>query len=455
MAGTVAGRAAGRRSLEQLLGDCVHCGFCLPACPTYALWGEEMDSPRGRIHLIGQMVRGAPVEGAVTEHLDRCLSCMGCLTACPSGVRYDELIETARTRIEEEVRRPWGERATRAAMFGLFPYPSRLRLARAGLAVAERSGLRRLARHPAVARRLPAVLRAMEAVAPPVAPTLAAAESLPAFIAAQGERRGRVAMLTGCVQSVFFPAVNAATARVLAAEGFDVLVPPGQGCCGALSSHTGRHAEAVRFARATISAFEASGADAVVVNAAGCGSAMKEYERLLGASAGGADAGAGAGAAGWAARGRRFSARVRDLAELLVEVGPRAERHPLELTVAYHDACHLAHAQGIRDQPRALLAAIPGISLREVGDRDLCCGSAGVYNLLQPEAAAELGERKARNVLATGANLLVTSNPGCLMQIAGAAERLGRPIRSAHLAEVLDASLNPADQPRASDAVDG
>jgi glycolate oxidase iron-sulfur subunit len=412
-------------TLEELLADCVHCGFCLPACPTYVLWGEEMDSPRGRIHLIGQAARGAPLAGTLTEHLDRCLSCMGCVSACPSGVRYGELIERARTRVEDEVRRPWRERAVRSAIFAVFPYRARLRLARAALGAGERSGLRRLVRRPAVAARLPAVMRSMEAVAPPVGPV----EVVPPFLPAQGERRGRVAVLTGCVQSVFFSPVNAATARVLAAEGFDVVVPPVQGCCGALSGHSGRHGEAVRFARATIAAFESSGADAVVVNAAGCGSAMKEYERLLG------------GDADWAARGRRFSARVRDLAEFLVDVGPRATRHPLELTVAYHDACHLAHAQGIRAQPRALLRAIPGLELREIAEGDLCCGSAGVYNLLQPDAASELGERKAGNVIATGAELLVTSNPGCLMQIAAAAERLGRPIVTAHLAEVLDRAL--------------
>ncbi len=416
----------GRRPLTELLEDCVHCGFCLPACPTYVLWGEEMDSPRGRIHLIGQATRGAPLAGALAEHLDRCLSCMGCMTACPSGVRYDELIETARARVEAEVARPWRERATRSAIFGLFPYPRRLRVARAGLAFAERSGLRRLTGHRAVARRMPPVLRAMEALSPPVTEI----EPLPARLAAEGERRGTVAMLTGCVQRVFFSGVNAATQRVLAAEGFDVVVPTGQGCCGALSGHSGRHEEAARFARATIAAFEQSGATAVVVNAAGCGSAMKEYGRLL------------ADDPAFAERAARFSART---SATWPSFSPRRGRAPGATHCRWPSP---TTTPATSPTPRAsapsrgrLLRAIPGLELREVPDGDLCCGSAGVYNLLQPEPAAELGERKARNVLATGAEVLVTANPGCLMQIRAAAARLGSELATAHLAEVIDASI--------------
>jgi glycolate oxidase iron-sulfur subunit len=423
---------------RELIDDCVHCGFCLPTCPTYVLWGEETGSPRGRIHLMAQALDGAPLSGAFTAHIDSCLSCMGCMTSCPSGVKYDQLVAATRAQIERNVRRPAGERAARAFIFGLFPHPRRLRVARAALAAADAAGLRRWMRHPAVAAQLPSAVQAMVSVAPPAAPVA----RVPRRIPAAGPRRGTVAMLTGCVQSVFFSSVNAATARVLAAEGFDVEIPPLQGCCGALSAHAGREAEAIRYAKATIDTLGAASAGQVVVNAAGCGSAMKEYGRLL------RDEGAYAG------RAEQFAARTRDLSEFLVEVGPRAPRHRLDATIAYHDACHLAHAQGIRDAPRALLDAIPGLERREIAEGQLCCGSAGVYNLLQPGPARELGDRKASNLRATGADFLVTTNPGCMMQIRAAAERAGWPVVPLHLAEVLDASVRgtrlpgPASPPR-------
>jgi glycolate oxidase iron-sulfur subunit len=236
-------------------------------------------------------------------------------------------------------------------------------------------------------------------------------------------------MLTGCVQSAFFPEVNSATVRVLAAEGCEVLIPAGQGCCGALSVHNGRKAEAQRFARRLIDTFEKLEMDYFVVNAAGCGSSLKEYDVLLSDDP------------SYAARAAAFTAKVRDLAELLAELGPVAKRHPLPLTIAYHDACHLGHAQGVRAQPRALLNGIPDLKLKEIADPELCCGSAGIWNVLNPEPAAELGDRKARNVLETGAELLVTANPGCLMQVATAMTRQGGSIALAHTAQVLDASI--------------
>ncbi|MEV0203221.1 (Fe-S)-binding protein, partial [Nonomuraea sp. NPDC050691] len=243
---------------------------------------------------------------------------------------------------------------------------------------------------------------------------------LPRLVRARGPRRAVVGMLTGCVQREFFPQVNAATARVLALEGCDVVIPPGQGCCGALSVHSGREDQARRLARRTIRVFERAGVDTVVVNAAGCGSSMKEYGELFGAEP---------------------AFRVRDLSEFLAELGPVATRHPLPVVAAYHDACHLAHAQGVRSQPRALLAAIPGLELREVPEAAICCGSAGTYNIFRPEAARDLGDRKAKGVASTGAELLVSANPGCTMQIAAAMRRAGAAIRVAHTAEVLDASL--------------
>ncbi|MEU7692489.1 4Fe-4S dicluster domain-containing protein [Microbispora sp. SCL1-1] len=400
----------------ELIKDCVHCGFCLPTCPTYVLWGEEMDSPRGRIHLMGQHVEGTPVTGAMAGHFDACLGCMACVTACPSGVRYDRLIEQTRAVVEREhVRRP-DERAIRALVFALFPYRRRLR--------AMRLPMRLIRRLQSFLEEVHPSLGAMAELAPAVPRPV----RLPPLVRARRRRRARVGLLTGCVQGEFFPQVNAATARVLALEGCDVVIPPRQGCCGALSLHSGREDEAKRFARRTIETFERAGVDAVVVNAAGCGSSMKDYAEVL------------AGEPGWAARAEAL--RTRDLAEFLIELGPVAERRPLPLTVAYHDACHLAHAQGVRAQPRELLRAIPELELREIEESAICCGSAGTYNLLQPEAARELGDRKAERVLAAGADVLVSANPGCTMQIAAAVRRAGKgEIRVAHTAEVLDASL--------------
>jgi glycolate oxidase iron-sulfur subunit len=415
------------RDLEldpALISDCVHCGFCLPTCPTYLLWGEEMDSPRGRIHLMGQHVEGTPVTPAMAGHLDACLGCMACVTACPSGVRYDRLIEQGRAVVEREHERDPQDRAIRGLVFGLFPYPRRLRALRVPLALGERLRPRL---QPLLTRVHPS-LGAMAELAPPVTSPVAAPPRLPPRVAARGPRRAVVGMLTGCVQGAFFPGVNAATARVLAMEGCDVVIPPGQGCCGALSIHSGRAEQAVRFARRTIRTFERAGVRTIVVNAAGCGSTMKEYAEVL------------ADEPEWAARARAI--RTVDFAEFLAELGPAAPRHPLPLSVAYHDACHLAHAQGIRTQPRQLLRAIPGLELREIAESAICCGSAGTYNLFQPEAARELGDRKAERVRATGADLLVSANPGCTMQIAAAARRAGHgEPRVAHTAEVLDAAL--------------
>jgi len=408
-----------------LIGDCVHCGFCLPTCPTYVLWGEEMDSPRGRIHLMKQGVEGEPLTDSMVGHFDACLGCMACVTACPSGVQYDRLIETTRAQVERRHERTRRDRALRGAIFALFPYPKRLRALRGPLRVWQRIGGDRLLRRTGVLERFSPRLAAMERLAP----RLDKAERLPERLAAVGARRAVVGMLTGCVQREFFPAVNAATARVLAAEGCDVVLPASQGCCGALSVHNGREPEALRFARALIDSFADAGVEWIVVNAAGCGSSMKEYAELLRDDPAYAD------------RAAAFAAKVRDVSEILVELGPVALRHPLPVTAAYHDACHLAHAQGVRAQPRELLRGIPGLELREIADPEICCGSAGIYNVLFPEPARELGDRKAANVLATGADLLVTANPGCLMQVAASVERAGGSIVLAHTVEVLDASI--------------
>jgi glycolate oxidase iron-sulfur subunit len=416
----------------ELIADCVHCGFCLTTCPTYVLWGEEMDSPRGRIYLMNQGLGGEPLSGSMVEHFDRCLGCMACVTACPSGVRYDRLIEDTRAQVERRHTRTPRQRALRAAIFALFPYPRRLRLLRGPLRAYQAVGLQRLVARSGLLERLAPTLATLDSLAP----RLRGVPRPPRRVPARGPRRAVVGMLTGCVQSAFFPDVNSATIRILAAEGCDVLTPSEQGCCGALSVHNGREAEAQRFARKLIDTFEPLGIDYLVVNAAGCGSSLKEYGELLRDDP------------AYAARAQAFAAKVRDLSEVLTELGPVADRHPLPVTVAYHDACHLGHAQGVRAQPRALLRAIPGLAVREIADPEICCGSAGIWNVLNPEPAAELGERKARTVLATGAELLVTANPGCLMQVAASVRKLGGEIALAHTAQVLDASIRGLDVDR-------
>ena len=411
-----------------LIGDCVHCGFCLPTCPTYVLWGEEMDSPRGRIYLMKEGLEGEPMSDSMVSHWDACLGCMACVTSCPSGVQYDTLIEQTRAQVERNYDRSAKDKALRGLIFSLFPHPKRLRLMRGPLRLMQKTGLDKAMRRTGLLDRVAPQLAAMERLAPRLGKPL----PLPPYIQATGERRSVVGMLTGCVQGAFFPGVNAATARVLQAEGCDIVVPATQACCGALSVHNGREPEGQDFARALIDSFESSGVEYVVVNAAGCGSTMKEYAALL------------ADDPAYAERAKTFADRVRDVAEILDELGPVAPRHPLEVTVAYHDACHLAHAQGVRAQPRRLLDAIPGLELKEIAEAELCCGSAGIYNILNPEPAQELGDRKAANIVATGAQLLVTANPGCLMQVTSAIERSGHPMGMAHTVEVLDASIRGA-----------
>jgi glycolate oxidase iron-sulfur subunit len=420
---------------RKLIDECVHCGFCLPTCPTYQSWGQEMDSPRGRIVLMKSLATGAePLTPDVVRHFDRCLGCMTCVTACPSGVNYEALIEETRAEVERGHHRPASDRLFRAALFWLFPHPGRLRLAALGQLIYVATGLRWLAHALRLVRLLPRRVRALESLMPPVSLRQITAR-LPSRATAQGARRARVALLAGCVQRVYFPGVNQATVRVLRAEGCDVVVPRRLGCCGALSLHVGRDEEARRLARRAIAAIERADVDHVVVNAAGCGSAMKHWERLL------------AGDPAWRTRAAAAAAKVRDVSELLVALGPAAERHPLEVSLAYHDACHLQHAQRIRAQPRELLAAIPGVKLVELADSEQCCGSAGVYNLLEPESAREIGARKVDAVLAAAPELLVSANPGCTLHIQMLLRERGHAIRTAHVIEVVDASIRGAALP--------
>ena len=411
----------------DLIRDCVHCGFCLPTCPSYAVFEDEMDSPRGRILLmrIGHE-EGAEISPEMVTHFDRCLGCMACVTACPSGVQYDRLIESTRPQLERQTDRAWSTRVVRRGVFELFTHPGRLRVLAPLMALERRIGLLdRLAKVPLV-QRVPR-LRVMLALTPDV-PARAAIRRLPAVTKARGTSRGTVAFMQGCVQRVWFSDVNAATVRVLAAEGFEVHTKAQPRCCGALILHSGVEPEALDLARATIEAFE--GYDVIVANVAGCGSAMKDYGHFL------------AEDPAWAERAKAFSAKVRDVHELLAEHEPRAERRPLELKVAYHDACHLAHAQAVRQPPRDLLRSIPGLELVEPAEWELCCGSGGIYNVMQPEAAEKLGRRKADNLLATGAQVSAAANPGCTMQIGAHLD--GHAIPVVHPMELLDRSLRGA-----------
>ncbi len=415
---------------RDLLDDCVHCGFCLATCPTYLLWGQEPDSPRGRIHLMKLRRDGRDTpSGSFARHIDACLGCMACVPACPSGVQYDSLLEAARPQVEREANRTIADRAFRRLIFSMFPHPRRLRALTWPLGLYQKLGIRRLVHSSGLLALLPKRLQAMERLLPPIA---FGGATLPARIPAHGQPRRRVALLLGCVQRVFFGHVNEATARVLAAEGCDVIVPQTQGCCGALAEHAGEEEDAKTSARKLIDAFESTGADTIVINAAGCGSAMKRYGHLL------------RNDAAYAAKAQAFAAKCKDISEVLAELEPRAPRGPVQLRAAYHDACHLQHAQGVRAQPRLLLQAIPGVTVREIAESDICCGSAGIYNLLEPEAATELRDRKVQNILKTDAEVIVSGNPGCLLQIATGLEAAGRPMRIMHLVEVLDQSIREA-----------
>jgi glycolate oxidase iron-sulfur subunit len=414
---------------KKHIDECVHCGFCLPACPTYVLWGDEMDSPRGRIYMIRKAAEGeAPVDGRFRQHMDNCLGCMACMTACPSGVHYNKLIEPTRAQIERHVPRSLAELIFRKLIFATFPHPGRLRLLALPLLFYQKSGLRRLLRVSGALRLFPKRLQAMEALLPNVSSRALA--KLPAHIQPQTAPRRRVGMLSGCVQRVFFSKVNEATARVLAAEGCEIVIPPAQPCCGALMLHSGLEQDAAALAKKMIAAFEAANVDTVVINSAGCGSTMKEYGYLLRDDP------------AWAERAAAFSAKCRDISEILCELEPQAPRHPLKARVAYHDACHLQHAQGVREQPRRLLAAIPQLEVAEIPEASLCCGSAGVYNLLQPETANQLGDRKVENLLTTDAAAVVSANPGCLLQIMSGMRRRGlKTIPAFHMVELVDASI--------------
>jgi glycolate oxidase iron-sulfur subunit len=414
----------------ELIDQCVHCGFCLPACPTYMLWNEEMDSPRGRIYLMKMGAEGgvAQMDARFVSHFDQCLGCMACMTACPSGVQYGKLIEATRAQIERNYQRPALDGLFRKLIFTVFPYPDRLRPLMLSLWLYQRSGLRWLVRRSGLLGMLPVRLRSMESLSPEINLRTLLAPA-PHGVMPLGKPRLRVGVLLGCVQRVLFGEVNATTVRVLGALGCEVVVPPEQGCCGALMAHTGREPDAMDAARRLIEVFERAGVDVIAINSAGCGSNMKEYGHLLRDDP------------EFAERAKVIAAKCRDISELIAELGLEGPIVPIRLKIAYHDSCHLQHAQGIRAQPRQLLAAIPGLDLIELAEAATCCGSAGVFNLLEPDTARQLADRKAQHVIHSGAQALVSANPGCLLQIANGLKRAGHPLPVLHIVEVIDAAL--------------
>jgi glycolate oxidase iron-sulfur subunit len=411
---------------KAIIEQCVHCGFCLPVCPTYVLWGQEMDSPRGRIYLMKMASEGAAEMNATwVSHFDSCLGCMACMTACPSGVDYGKLIEATRAQIERKTERPSREKRHRRFMFENFTQPDRLRRMRLPLLLYQKLGLQAVARGLGLLRLLPKKLQTMEALLPKLGRRIAVAEVTPAV----GTKRRRVGLLLGCVQREFFSQVNAATARVLAAEGCEVVAPQEQPCCGALLVHAGEEAAAVELAKRTIDAFERANVETIVTNAAGCGSNVKEYGHLLRDDP------------AYAERARAFAAKCKDISEVLAGLEPRAKRQRLKLRVAFHDSCHLQHAQGVHLQPRALLSSIPGLELAEIPEAAICCGSAGIFNLVQPEAANELGDRKAHLIEPLNADVVATGNPGCILQMQSALARTGLKTPVVHTIQILDASI--------------
>ncbi|WP_204141247.1 (Fe-S)-binding protein [Halomicronema sp. CCY15110] len=417
---------------QGLIDACVHCGFCLTTCPSYRVIGKEMDSPRGRIYLMDAINQGeVPFSETAVEHFDSCLGCLACTTSCPSGVQYDQLIAAVRPQVKRNHPRSLPANLFRALIFQLFPYPDRIRLLLTPLGLYQKLGLSKLVQGSGLLQRLSPHLAAMESLLPTVT-AKSFQDNLPEVIPAQGEQRYRVGMILGCVQRVFFSDVNEATARVLSANGCEIVIPRSQGCCSALPAHQGEEEQAQALARQMIDAFEGTDVDYVVINAAGCGHTLKEYGHILQDDDEYRD------------RAIAFSASVRDVHEFLAEVGLTAELHPITdgpLPLVYQDACHLLHGQKISVQPRQVLKQIPHVQIREPVDAALCCGSAGVYNMLQPAVAAELGQMKAQSLVNTGAQLIASPNPGCSLQILKHLEDQGHHLPLMHPIELLDRSI--------------
>ena len=402
------------------LDKCVHCGLCLNACPTYRELGVEMDSPRGRIY---QMVKVSTGEAEITpsyiEHIDLCLACRGCETACPSGVQYGRLVEAARAQIEQHIQRPFAVRLLRRLVFGyLLPSPLLLKIAGLGLYWFKATGMQSWARSSGL---ISGRLAEIEKLSPPVERPFFFSQIGKTF-PAEGTRRYRVAFMAGCIANVSFARLNEATVRVLQKNGCEVVIPEGQGCCGALHLHSGLKAEAAKLAKVNVDAVMKGNFDAIITNAAGCGSTLKEYDELLDHDP----------------LAVEFSKKMKDVSEFLASIELNTAMGPVNATVTYQDSCHLAHGQKVRVQPRKLLAAVPGLKFKEMPMSDLCCGSAGIYNVVQNEMAMQLLEGKMRYVNGSGAEIIATANPGCMLQLQAGVRLHGKGQRVAHVVEILD-----------------
>lgn len=416
----------------SLIDTCVHCGFCLATCPSYRVIGKEMDSPRGRIYLMDGVNEGEiPLSPATVQHFDSCLGCLACVTTCPSGVRYDKLIEATRPQVERHHPRSLPEKLLRQLIFSTFPYPQRLRALLGPLLLYQKSGLQKLVRSLGVLKQISPQLAAMETMLPKISGK-AFQDNLPTLIPAEGEKRYRVGLILGCVQRLFNPEVNDATVRVLTANGCEVVIPKSQGCCGALSFHQGQEEQTKTLVRQLIDSFAGTEVDAVIINASGCGHTLKEYGHILADDPQYRDA------------AKDFASKVKDVQEFLAQVGLTANLSPLQtepLAIVYQDACHMLHGQKISVQPRQLLRQIPGVKLREPVDAALCCGSAGIYNILQPDVAEELGRQKVENLTNTGATVIASANIGCFVQISRHLQLQGKTVPVLHPMQLLDYSI--------------
>lgn len=418
----------------ELFLDCVHCGLCTASCPTYVELGNENDSPRGRIYLMRSVTDGRlELTSDVRRHLELCLDCRACETACPSGVQYGKLIEPFRVAMEQagEGKPKSADWFHRWIIFNLFPYPERIRKALIPARIAQRLGLMRMAESLGLLRLLPSRLRQLTTMLPPPAK---AAPELPDVVPAIGRRRARVALFTGCVADVMFRQTHWATLRVLQQNGCDVVIPKRQVCCGAIHFHAGASEPARQFSIQNLAAFDTSGVDAIILNVAGCGAMLKDYGHH------------------WhdehSEAREKFAAKVKDVTEFLDQLGLVTPDGEVRRVATYHDACHLGHAQKIREAPRKLLAKVPGLVLKELPESEICCGAAGTYNLTEPEMAGRLSRRKLKNILTTGADLVITANAGCLLQIAREARQQGQHLEVLHPVEVLDQSYRAAGEPR-------
>ena len=404
--------------------DCIHCGFCMPVCPTYRTLENEMDSPRGRIYLIRGASEGRiGISDSFVKHMNLCLVCRACETACPSGVKFGHLMEAARGQIKRHYTYPAADRRLRDFILNTFTDSTRLIRMMRPLRLYQRSGLQALVRASGLLKLL-GRLGEMEGLLPSI-PDLSLRQTLPETTPARGHNRGRVGLLLGCVQNVLFPGANLATARVLAENGYEVIAPKGQTCCGSLLIHEGERERGKAFARETIELFEQAGVETVVVNAAGCGSVMKEYGDLL------------QGDLQYAARAGAFGKKVKDITQVLAASPINGKLGRLPLRVTYHEPCHLVHGQRVRAEPRALITAIPAVQFVELKESDVCCGSAGVYNLINPKESRQILERKLDRIEESGAEVVVTGNPGCLIQLDAGLRRRGMRVRVLHPVELL------------------